>query len=372
MNLADLPTPACVLDRARVRKNTDAMTARAKDLGVHLRPHMKTAKSAAVAGLALDGNFGGITVATLREAQYFLENGVTDITYAVCVVPSKFDRAAALMAEGADLKLITDNAGVASALAIDGRPFKVLIEIDCGEHRTGVAPDGPELMEIAEALRDGGAVELAGVLTHAGQSYSCRTVDEMAVVAEEEREAAVSAAARLGDAGLECATVSVGSTPTACHAKHLSGVTEMRPGVYMLGDLFQAGIGTCGLDDIAVTVLASVIAHRESENALLVDAGGLAMSKDRATGALPADCGFGLVCDWRTAAPIPGLRLESVHQEHGHVTSSAPLPFDRLPVGAKLRVMPNHACMTTAAYDAYHVVDGGTDVVATWERCNGW
>ncbi|MBI2584731.1 MAG: alanine racemase [Rhodospirillales bacterium] len=376
MALDDLLTPALVLDAARLHTNARKMRERAEALGVALRPHMKTAKSAEVAKAALAGakgkGLGGVTVATLREAEYFLDHGFRDITYAVCIVPKKLALVATLTAQGADLKILTDDAGVASAIAGDGRPFQVLIEIDCGEHRTGVAPDSPQLLEIAEILGRGGNVTVAGVLTHAGHSYACRSPDEMAKVAEDERAAAVAAAARLRDAGFACPTVSVGSTPTARYAKSLEGVTEMRPGVYLLGDLYQAGIGTCAVTDIAASVLASVIAHRRGENALLIDAGGLALSKDRATQALPEDQGYGLVCDMRTGTPFAGVKVTSVHQEHGHVTADAPLPFEKLPVGAKVRVLPNHVCMTAAAYDTFHVIDGQGRVTATWDRCHGW
>ena len=376
MTLDDLLTPALVLDAARLHTNAQRMRERAEALGVALRPHMKTAKSAEVAEVALASakgkSTGGVTVATLREAEYFLDHGFRDVTYAVCIVPQKLGPVAALTAKGADLKILTDDTDVASAIAGDGRPFKVLIEIDCGEHRTGVAPDSPRLLDIAKVLVAGGNVTVAGVLTHAGHSYQCRTPAEMAKIAEDERAAAVAAAARLRHAGFACPTVSVGSTPTARFAKSLEGVTEMRPGVYLLGDLYQAGIGTCGVTDIAASVLASVIAHRRGENALLIDAGGLALSKDRATQALPDDQGYGLVCDMRTGTPIPGLKVTSVHQEHGHVTADTPLPFEKLPVGAKVRVLPNHVCMTAAAYDAFHVIDGGGRITATWDRCHGW
>ncbi|MCH7935926.1 MAG: alanine racemase, partial [Proteobacteria bacterium] len=176
MDLDDLPTPALILDRARLARNTQAMTGRAKALGVGLRPHMKTAKSADVAGLAVDGNFGGITVSTLKEAEYFLGHGITDITNAVCIVAAKLDQAAALIDQGADLKLITDNAGVARAIAAHPGPrdgaFKVLAEIDCGEHRTGVGPESPDLLDIAGTLAAAEKAEFTGVLTHAGHSYA--------------------------------------------------------------------------------------------------------------------------------------------------------------------------------------------------------
>lgn len=375
--LDDLLTPALVLDEARLRHNAERMRERAKALGVALRPQMKTAKSAAVARVAFGADPAGdttgpVSVATLREAEYFVDNGFADVSYSVCIVPQKLDPVAALNARGGDIKILTDDEGVARAIADDGRAFKVLVEVDCGEHRTGVAPDSGALLEIAKILDSGNNVTVDGVLTHAGHSYKCRTPADMARIAEDERAAAVAAADRLRAAGFACATVSVGSTPTARFAENLAGVTEIRPGVYLLGDLFQAGIGTCGTGDLAASVLASVIAHRPGENALLIDAGGLALSKDRSTQALDDDKGYGLVCDAGTGAPIPGLVVESVHQEHGHVTAGTPLPFDRLPIGAKVRVLPNHVCMTAAMYDCFNVIDGEGRVTAVWDRCHGW
>ncbi|MBC8339761.1 MAG: alanine racemase [Rhodospirillales bacterium] len=383
MNIDQLSTPTLILDKARLSRNIEAMTARVRDLGVELRPHLKTSKSADVARLAVAGNAGGITVATLSEAEYFFDNGFKDMTYAACIVPSKLERVAALVERGADLKLITDNADVARAIQAftdaQGTTLKVLVEIDCGEHRTGVLPEGPELLEIAAILDGARSVSLEGVLTHAGHSYACRTPEAMADVAEDERAAVVQAADRLRDTGYPCPTVSAGSTPCVVHARDASGLTEVRPGVYMFGDMFHVGLGTRRVDEIAVSVLASVIAHRKDDNQLYIDAGGLALSKDRATAAFEGalDCGFGLVCDAHTAEPINDLHIESVHQEHGLVVSSDPLPFDRLPIGAKVRVFPNHVCMTAAAYDAYQVVDsdddgGGTGIIDTWGRCNGW
>ncbi|MFQ5938395.1 MAG: alanine racemase, partial [Acidiferrobacterales bacterium] len=361
-----------LLDRRVLAANTRAMTERMHDLGVELRPHLKTAKSADVARLALDGNFGGITVSTVREAAYFLEHRINDITYAVGIVPTRLDEAAALCKNGADLKLLTDSVEVARSIAAHGASHKVLIEIDTGDKRGGVRPDVPELLEIGRVLDHAPNITLAGVLTHAGHSYECRTPDAIAAVAEEERAGAVRAAKRLRSAGLPCATVSVGSTPTARFAQDLSGVTEMRPGVYMFYDLYQAGIGVCSLEDIAVSVFASVIGQRRDDNVLLIDAGALALSKDRSTATLPQDCGYGLVCDAEHRRLLHGLRVQNVNQEHGFVTADVPIPFDELPVGTKVRILPNHSCITAAAYDSYQVIDGGTEIVATWPRCNGW
>jgi D-serine deaminase-like pyridoxal phosphate-dependent protein len=199
-----------------------------------------------------------------------------------------------------------------------------------------------------------------------------RTEAELKKVAEDERVAVTTAAQRLRDAGLECDVVSLGSTPTMSHVEKLDGVTEARPGVYMFGDLFQAAIGSCTRDDIVVTVLASVIGCRPSKNQVLIDAGAIAMSKDRSTAATDQDAGYGLVWDIHGRESLGELRVEQVFQEHGIVTSADRLPFDKLAVGTKVRVAPNHSCLTAAAYEKYYVVDGGEDVIAEWDRVNGW
>jgi D-serine deaminase-like pyridoxal phosphate-dependent protein len=372
MRIEKLPTPSLILDRDVLVTNTRAMTERMRTLGVQLRPHMKTAKSADVARLALAGNFGGITVSTLHEAAYFLDHGIANVTYAVGMVPGRLDTAAELVRRGADLKMVTDNVDVARAIATHGAPHKVLIEIDTGDKRGGVSPDAPEVIEISQVLHDAANVTLEGVLTHAGHSYDRRTPEAIAAVAEEERAGAVRAAERLRAVKIPCPVVSVGSTPTAAFARDLSGVTEMRPGVYMFNDLFQAGIGVCKLENIAVSVLASVIGQRRADNLLLIDAGALALSKDRSTAELPHDCGYGLVCDVEDGRPIPGLHVHTVNQEHGLVTADNSIAFEAFPVGTKVRVLPNHSCITAAAYDAYQVIDGSNEVVATWSRCNGW
>lgn len=373
--LDDLPTPCLILDRARLERNCSRMSARAAALGVALRPHMKTGKSAEIARIATAGRPGGVTVSTLAEAEYLFENGFSDIVYAVCIAPSKLDRAAALTAQGADLKILIDSEAAAEAVAAHPGRHDVLIEVDCGEHRTGIDGDGAALLTIAHRVAGSGRSSLAGVLTHAGHSYRGRSPQDMRAVATIERDAAVAAAEALRSTGLPCPIVSVGSTPTALYADHLDGVTEMRPGVYTLGDLFQAGIGSHGIDDIAASVVASVISHNRARGILILDAGGLALSKDRSTQGLgeAGDLGFGLLADLHSGVPFEGLTVRGVHQEHGEVAVTDPALFERLPIGARVRVLPNHVCMTAAAFERYAVFDGGSEAIADWwDRRNGW
>jgi D-serine deaminase-like pyridoxal phosphate-dependent protein len=349
------------------------MRDKVRQLGVTLRPHVKTSKSIAVLKVLAGGAEVPITVSTLAEARYFFAHSVTDILYAVGIAPVKLPEVADLIRAGCRLRVILDTVEAADALrafsAGEGVPIEALIEIDSDGHRAGVAPGDPLLIEIGRRLGD----RLAGVMTHAGASYDCRTRDQFEAMAEQERALTVEAAERLRSAGLSCPIASVGSTPTLHYARSLDGVTEARAGVYAFGDLVQAELGTCAIDDIAIGVLASVIGHNRQHGRVLIDAGFLALSRDRGTADLPVDWGYGAVCDALTGEVIEGVTVSSTNQEHGIVTArSGEIDFDRFPVGSRVRVLPNHACATAAAYERYLITDGDERIVDVWERVNGW
>jgi D-serine deaminase-like pyridoxal phosphate-dependent protein len=372
-----IETPALVLDIAKVDRNIARLRSRLAGLGVGFRPHVKTAKSADVAARLFPEGVGPITVSTLAEAEYFADAGFADITYAVGLSIDKIARTGDLVARGINLSVLIDTVEQARALAAAAseQPAMpaVLIEIDCDGHRGGVLPDDPALLEIADVLRDGG-VELRGVLTHAGESYAHRGGVGLAEAAEGERAAAVAAAERLRDAGHAAPVVSVGSTPTAHFARDLTGVTEVRAGVFMFFDLVMHGIGVCQVDDIALSVVATVIGRRPEKGWILIDAGWMAMSRDRGTEKHPVDQGYGLVCDL-DGKPFADLIVGDASQEHGIITvrpdSDTVLPD--LAIGDKVRILPNHACATGAQHQSYQVVEaGGHAIAATWPRMRGW
>ncbi len=377
MKLSELDTPTLILDRGRLEANVARMSARARKLGVDLRPHMKTAKSAEVGRLATAGHSGGITVSTLKEAEYFARHGFTDMVYGVGISLDKLARVARLQTGGVRVAVVTDNLDVARGIGARaaelGARFEVLIELDTGDGRAGLGPDSEDLIEIGKALDSAPDVDLRGIMTHAGHSYGCHEIADIEAIAETERAGAVAGAERLRAAGLPCPVVSVGSTPTAMHAANLDGVTEMRPGVFVFNDVFQADIHSCALDDIAVSVLATVTGHHRDRGEIVIDAGGLALSKDRSTQNGPRDVGYGLVVDAAGGNSLPELHVARLSQEHGVVTApNGDLPFDALPPGTRVRVLPNHSCFTAAAYEGYHVVAGSDEVEAEWPRVNGW
>lgn len=376
-NLDQLETPAAVIDLDRMRHNIARMQACAKALGVVFRPHVKTSKCAEVVAEQLAAGAQGITVSTLKEAREFFAAGITDILYAVGMVANKLPAVLALRRSGCGLKIITDNLASAEAIVAFGKAhdehFEVLIEIDTDNHRSGVKPDDvATLQAIGHALRDGGML-LAGVMTHAGSSYDHDTPEALQAVAEQERAGVVQAAEHLRAGNLPCPTVSVGSTPTALSARHLEGVTELRAGVYVFFDLVMSNVGVCCTDDIALSVLTTVIGHQPDKGWAIVDAGWMAMSRDRGTEKQKIDCGYGLVCDVDGVVQS-GYLLGGANQEHGLLARSGAPDMqiaERFPIGTRLRILPNHACATGAQFGEYHAL-AADGALSTWERFSGW
>jgi D-serine deaminase-like pyridoxal phosphate-dependent protein len=372
-----LPTPALILDEARMLRNVARLRGRLGPLGVALRPHLKTVKSVKAARLLLTGGSGPATVSTLKEAEVFSAAGVRDILYAVGIAPQKLSRVLALRAAGCDLSVVLDSPeqaiAVAEASRQAGDTVPVLIEIDCDGHRSGLRPDDPAVVSIGHPLERGGAA-LRGVVTHAGESYGAVGADALAAFAEQERLAAVTAATALRAVGLPCTVVSVGSTPTAHFARDLAGVTEVRAGVFALFDLVMAGIGVCALDDIALSVLTTVIGHQPERGWIIVDAGWMALSSDRGTARQAVDQGYGVVCD-TNGRVLDDLIVTGANQEHGIVAvrPGGTVALPELPVGTLLRILPNHACATAAQFDGYAVLPANASRSLThWPRFRGW
>ena len=375
--MIDLETPVLILDEEKMDQNIERMRSQLDRMNVSFRPHVKTSKCIEVARRMMTDSEGPITVSTLREADYFATHGVNDILYAVGIAPGKLDHVAALRQKGINLSIVLDNIEIAR-LITDGiarkkwQNFDIFIEIDSDGHRSGIHPHSPLLTEIGLLLQNAG-INVKGVMTHAGASYHCSSIEEIQDLAEQERRAVVVAAERLRNAGIPCPVVSVGSTPTALYARHLEGVTEVRAGVFVFFDLVMAGLKVCRIDNIALSVLATVIGHQKEKGWIIIDAGWMAMSRDRGTARQSIDQGYGMVCDL-DGCPIEDLILIDANQEHGIVAhrsgNSSMMP--KWSLGTMVRILPNHACATAAQYAEYKVIDRTHDIVDTWKRFNGW
>jgi D-serine deaminase-like pyridoxal phosphate-dependent protein len=291
----------------------------------------------------------------------------------VPIEPGKFAGAIELLKIGVKLNLLTDNAEAAAFLdEAAGKAcvkFDVFVKIDCGTHRVGVEPHMPEAVEIPRQLSDAKNLNFAGILTHAGHSYDVKTVEEIKVIARHERDVMVEHAEKLRGLGIDVPTVSIGSTPTINHIDHLNGIDEVRPGNYIFFDNYQATLGSCSFDDTALTVLAAVVHRDASRRKIVIDAGGIAMSKDRGPVHLDSNCGYGRVLDLNGNAT--GLSLDSLSQEHGVMHAADDAEFNRFKIGDRVRILANHSCMTAAQHSHYNVVENG-EIVDKWKIHTGW
>lgn len=359
-SIEEIPTPALLLDLDVLEANLRRMAERTAALGVALRPHVKTHKCVEVAERQRAHGARGITVSTLAEGRAFADQGFDDLTWAFPVIPSRLPEVREL-AERATLRLVVDSPEAVDALEGLGLPLHVWLKVDCGYHRAGVDPESPAALELARRLAESPRLVFDGLLTHSGHAYHAKSRAELAAIAEQERSVTAGFAERLRGEGIEVPGVSVGSTPAMSAAERLDGVTEARPGNYALYDFTQVTLGSCTVRDCAATVLATVVSSAPGSGRSVVDAGALALSKD----AGPEGSGtMGEVFeDYGAGKLSPAARLTSLSQEHGLL--SAPLP-----VGRRLRILPNHSCLAVACFDEFFVVRG-EEVLDRWRIHRG-
>lgn len=373
---SEIDTPALIVDGKKLGKNIGKAKAACARLGVHWRPHLKTHKCVEIARMQMESAAGPATVSTVKEAEEFVAAGVKDLIYAVGIAPHKLVRLQALNEAGADVKIILDN--VASAKTVSDYTvahhcrFGVLIEIDCDGHRSGLKPENKDAILAVAASLTGGA-DLVGVLTHAGGSYNVYTDEGMVQASQVEAKTIAEVADLLRQNGYDIRIVSAGSTPTLGAVQEARGVTEYRSGVGTFFDLVMAGIHACAVEEIAVSVLVTVIGHQVEKGWVITDGGWMAMSRDRGTAAQSKDWGFGAVCD-ETGKILPEYYVSGANQEHGIVSrfDGKPISTEEFPVGRQLRILPNHACPCAAAFDKYYVTDDNVTVSKVWQRFNHW
>ncbi len=358
-----LQTPALLLDLDVLEGNLESMSRRAAQLGVALRPHIKTHKCVEIAELQRQGGIAGLTVSTLYEARVFADHGFRDLTWAFPLILSRLSEAVDLAARSR-LGLVIDSdeaLAAVSSLPPQESPLHVWIKVDCGYHRAGVDPRAESTLRLADALASSNTLTFEGILSHSGNAYYGRDGDDIAAIAEQERAVMVELAGRMRAGGIEVRGISVGSTPAMTHVHDLDGVTEARPGNYALYDQTQLAIGSCTVEECAATVLASVVSGQPGHS--VIDAGALALSKDSGPELVDVPSMGRIFEDTDSRVLDPDLRVVSVSQEHGIVNRA-------LPVGSKVRILPNHSCLTVACFDEYQVVRGNV-VVDRWKIWRG-
>ena len=345
--IEDLPTPAVLVDLAVLERNIARQAERARAAGIRLRPHAKTHKCPEIARMQLAAGAAGISLAKTSEAEVFAAAGFDDIFVAYPVVGLR--KAERLLALSDKLRLAAGADSVEGASQLSepfqaaGRRLDVLLKIDVGYHRVGVLPENA--LEVARRIAELPGLRLRGVFTHAGHVYQAETSDAVAQIGTLEGESLVSCAGELRNSGLSIEEVSVGSTPSARHAMRVAGVTECRPGNYVFHDGSQVALGTCGPEDCAMTILATVVSVPAPDRAVL-DAGSKTLSQDTMR---PRANGHGLILGSRS-------RLQSLSEEHGAARIE---DGDSFRVGDRVRILPNHACVVSNLHDRLFGVRGG-------------
>lgn len=365
------PTPRLLLDAARVRRNISRMAAAALGAGLPLRAHLKTAKCAEVMEMLREDGVGRWAVSTLAEAHFFAARGCADILYTTPLTPEKAGPLAAL---GPQVMGVVESLpmarSVAEAAAAQGLRLPVLIELDVDGYRGGVPFPGEAFEALAGFVAAAEGLSLRGAMSYSGATYGTQDRAEQAAIATAHDAALAAAGARLRAHGVTDPLLSTGGSPGVLATPAPRGATEFRPGVFVFWDLFQTGLGVCGEDDIAISVLATVLSVRPERSVALIDAGGLALSLDRSTAKQATDWGLGRVCD-AAGAPLGRLRVTGTSQEHG-VIGGDDAALAALRPGQRVRILPNHCCMTAAAHDAYDVLEDGRATGARWRRANFW
>ena len=364
MTASTIETPAVLIDLAKLELNLQSMQRRADDNGVTLRPHAKTHKSVEIGRRQIALGACGLTVATVDEALVFLDNGFESITISRPILSAgKFDRLFAHSQPGVDLRVVADSEpGVeiaSEAVSRANAALGVFVKVDVGLRRCGVDPDSPQAVELAQKVGQSDKLEFRGILSHAGQAYAAGSRDEAGEVAEAERRTMIGVRDTLAEAGIAVPEVSVGSTPTVLAATSFEGITEIRPGNYVFLDLLPIGVGVVSEQDVALTVMATVI----SKNAdyFITDAGSKTLTSDAGVHGMVGTWGFGVAYpEDRYLSPEHRLSVEGLSEEHGKVVRT---DFD-LDVGSKVRIIPNHSCTVANLAREFAVVEG--------ERISSW
>jgi D-serine deaminase-like pyridoxal phosphate-dependent protein len=331
--------------------------------------HLKTAKCAEVAAMLQAEGVTRFAVSTVAEATFFAAHGCTDLLYTTPATPQKVPALIAADATAVVEALPMANLLDAAARGL-GRRLPVMIELDVDGNRGGVPFPGPAFDALAAFAAEAEGLRLVGAVTYTGATYATTDPDRHHAIAAAHDAALAEAGARLRALGVADPVLSTGGSPGVLASSAPRGANEFRPGVFVFWDLFQAGLGVCTEADIALSVLATVLSVRPERGEALVDAGALALSLDRSTARQPVDWGLGRVCDVE-GQPLGMLKVTGTSQEHGTLGGDADA-VARLVPGQQVRVLPNHCCLTAAAFPDYVVIEGGRLLPERWQRVNVW
>lgn len=362
---SEIETPVPLIDLDVLKTNVRDMAALSKKANLNLRPHIKSHKITEIAKMQLEHSTG-ITVATVHEAKTFLKAGVKDIRIARPVVGAVPVETLVELNSRGKISIIVDTLeGVLALKPIGERllePLDVLLKVNSGLNRCGVAPGSEEGVEIARTILQHPFLNFKGLLTHAGHVYGAASRDEIKKIGREEGEILVQYAEYLRAQNIRVDEVSVGSTPTVYHSAFVPGVTEIRPGNYVFFDAMQTSLGVAPLEKCSLSIISTVIS-RPASNRIIIDAGSKALGLDKGAHGTGKLEGYGVITDIESRKIIPGLVLSRLSEEHGVIEVSED---SSLKIGDIIRIIPNHACNAINMHSSSLVLEKGK-ITDRWE-----
>jgi D-serine deaminase-like pyridoxal phosphate-dependent protein len=348
MLISELDTPALVVDLDVMERNLSRMADYCREHNLRLRPHTKTHKIPELARKQIESGAGGITVAKLDEAEVMIAAGLDDLLIAYPIVgPTKTARLARL-AQRATIAVSLDSEeaarGISAAVAERGASVGILVELDAGFGRCGVANES-DALKLAQTVASLPGLNFQGLMFFPG--HFGVPPEERALLRNQVNELLDRCVVAFDRADLPIKVMSGGSTPTRYESDRFHGVNEVRPGTYIFNDRNTVGVAAASLDDCALSVLVTVVSTSVTGRAV-IDGGSKTFSSDRYQA--EDGRGFGLIKE------DPAAEIERFSEEHGHLNVAQ---SDRkYTVGERLMVIPNHVCSTVNMHDEVYGVRG--------------
>ncbi|KAL9658752.1 hypothetical protein ABK040_005907 [Willaertia magna] len=377
--LEDIRTPAFIVDLEKVTNNCNRMIEKSKKFNLSLRPHVKTHKTIQGALLQTNNIDKKIVVSTLSEANFFSEQ-FNDIHYAVPITSNeKLYQVLDLTKKVEKFHIEVDNEHafklIENFAKLNNVKFNLFVQVDSGQHRVGLDPNDESSISLIKQIINSPFVSFSGLYTHAGHSYSCKGEDEIRNIAKQEANAVSNFANQIKEKlGYKVKTVAVGSTPTCSIGdervwSNSSLVNEIHPGNYVFYDYMQTKIGSCTLDDCSSYVLSTIIGVKPKLNQFTIDAGALSLSKDiGVSDNNNNEFSYGYIME------DDKLKITGLTQEIGIVSSSQPIDFEKFNIGKRIRIIPNHSCLSAALFEEYQIINNSKEntIIDQWKPNRGW
>lgn len=346
--------PTILLDESRARANIKKMALKAREHKLRFRPHFKTHQSAIIGEWFRDEGVDAITVSSVTMAEYFFKNGWTNITIAFPFNFLELGKICGLNERCSELNILIENIESIDFIESYSKTrFGVYLKIDTGNRRTGIEAEEFDTIEnLVNTIKKTDKLNFKGFLTHAGQTYSAKSTQEIKAIHNDSLNKLRNLKARFGG------EVSIGDTPSCSIVEDFAGADEIRPGNFVFYDWMQYKLGSCSLNDIAIVMLCPVVAKHSLRNEIVIYGGAVHFSKDfiESNGMR----NFGQIVDFIDSTwtrPLEKIFLKYLSQEHGIIKTTNDF-FNSVKLGSLIAVIPVHSCLTAHLLKKYHLTDG--------------